>query len=78
MSEYSLWGGYSYHGGATEEFESVLEAALEYLHRMEVSNTYYPLWGDCSEDDYVVTTEFEGWTLTDLRAIVNEKYHSGV
>lgn len=76
MTQYALWGGYSYSnlGGETEEFPSLLEAALEYLRRMEVSNTYYPLWGDCSEDDYVLTTEYEGWTIPELEAIVAEAY----
>ena len=80
MTEFTVWGGYSYSnlGGDTEEFPSVLEAALEYLRRMEVSNTYYPCWGECSEDDYVLVTEYEGWTLSDLKAIVNEAYDSAV
>jgi hypothetical protein len=76
MTQYALWGGYSYSnlGGETEEFESLLEAALEYLRRMEVSNTYYPLWGDAGEGDYVLTTEHEGWTIPELEAIVSEAY----
>lgn len=74
MTQYALWGGYSYSNTGTEEFESLLEAALEYLRRMEVSNTYYPLWGDVGEGEYVLATEHEGWTLPELEALVSEAY----
>lgn len=67
-TEYGVWGGYSY-GVGTEEFPSLLEAAREYLRRTSPSETYYPLWGDAGEGDYVLTTSDEGWTLSELEAI---------
>lgn len=68
-TEYGVWGGYSY-GVGTEEFPSLLEAAREYLRRMNPSETYYPLWGEVGDEDYVLTTEYEGWTVQELEALV--------
>ena len=67
--EYGIWGGYSYSVG-TEEFDSIEEAAAEYIRRMSPSETYYPMWGDVAEDEYVITTEHEGWTLSELKEIL--------
>jgi hypothetical protein len=68
-TEYGVWGGYSY-GVGTEEFDSLEAAATAYIQRMNPSNTYYPLWGEAGEDDYVLTTEFEGWTVKDLQDLI--------
>jgi hypothetical protein len=70
-TEYGVWGGYSYAVG-TETFPTLLEAAREYLRRINPSETYYPLWGDAGEDDYVLTTEFDGWTIRELESIAAE------
>jgi hypothetical protein len=70
METFSVWGGYSY-GSGVEEFPNLVEAAQEYLRRMEPSNTYYPLWGDAGDDDYVLVTEYEGWTIGDLKELAS-------
>jgi len=66
MISVTLWGGYSYAAGEPETFESWDAARLEYLSRMETSNRYYPLWGECELDDYVIVDEFDGLTLGDV------------
>lgn len=66
MINLTLWGGYSYTVGEPEEFESWDSARLEYLSRMESWNRYYPLWGDCGLDDYVIVDECDGMTLRDV------------
>ena len=66
MIEVTMWGGWNYSHGEPEQFESWNAARLEYLRRMAVSNTYYPLWGDCEFDDYVITDEFDGLTPADV------------
>ena len=72
MEKFSVWGGYSY-GVGSEEFESLLHAAREYVRRMSPSVTYYPLWGDVDgEDIYVLTNEDQGWTLSELQQLVEE------
>ena len=72
MEKFSVWGGYSY-GVGSEEFESLLHAAREYVRRMSPSVTYYPLWGDVDgEDIYVLTNEDQGWTLSELQRLVEE------
>jgi hypothetical protein len=71
--EYAVWGGYNYAVGI-ETFDSLIEAATEYLHRMSSLATRFPLWGDCADDDYVLTTEHEGWTLQDLRVVANSTF----
>ena len=67
--EYGIWGGYSYSVG-TEEFDSIEEAAAEYIRRMSPSAMSYPMWGDVAEDEYVITTEHEGWTISELKEIL--------
>jgi hypothetical protein len=72
METFSVWGGYSY-GVGSEEFESLLHAAREYVRRMSPSVTYYPLWGDVDgEDIYVLTNEDQGWTVSELQRLVEE------
>lgn len=72
MTTYSVWGGYSYSVGE-EEFESIVHAAQEYVGRMAPSVTFFPLWGDVSAEEYVITTEHEGWTVADLVQIVEKE-----
>lgn len=66
MVTVTMWGGFSYAAGDPETFESWGDARMEYLRRMEVSNRYYPLWGDADMDDYVIVNEFDGLTLRDV------------
>jgi hypothetical protein len=68
MTEYWVWGGYSY-SVSTETFTDILDAAQEYLRRMAPSNLRYPTWGD-APDEYVITTEHDGWKIEDLIRIV--------
>jgi len=70
MTEYNVWGGYSYAVG-TEEFDTLLDAAEQYVRRCGHSLYFYPLWGEVGPDDYVLTTEHEGWTLSDLQAMID-------
>ena len=70
MTEYNVWGGYSYAHG-TEEFDTILDAAEEYVRRCAHTLYFYPLWGEVGPDDYVITTEHEGWTLSDLQAMID-------
>lgn len=69
--EYSVWGGPAYTIG-TEYFDSLIEAATEYMHRTSTLATRFPLWGrDVADDEYVLTDGVQGWTVKDLRTIVN-------
>jgi hypothetical protein len=70
MTEFSVWGGYSYTVG-TEEFASIEEAAATYLRRLKGydNGVRFPLWGDMNPDDYAITDQYEGWTIADLEAI---------
>lgn len=73
--EFFLWGGYSYAHGDAETFES-LDAAIEaYCDRYESNGTrridgvFWPTWGDCAADDYVITTaDGDGWTRSEVFA----------
>jgi hypothetical protein len=66
-----MWGGYSYSVGDPERFPSLVEACREYVRRMSPSNTYYPLWGECGPDDYVIVyDECAGFTLAEVLATV--------
>lgn len=73
MTEFNVWGGYSYAIGV-EEFPSLFEAAITYLRRMRGydAGIRFPLWGDLDAGEYAVTDEYEGWTIADLERIVAE------
>ena len=72
MTEYFIWGGYSY-SVSTEKHDNIVDVAWEYLRRMAPSNQRFPLWGDAG-DEYVVTTEHEGWKIADLERIVESAW----
>ncbi len=59
-----LWGGYSYMmGDEPEVFASVRKACEVWAERCRtrsihpIDGIFYPAWGDCQDDDYVIMDE---------------------
>ena len=73
MQEYTVWGGHSYTVGV-EQFGSLVQAATEYMHRMSPLAIGFPVWGDCDDDDVVLATDTDGWTLRQVRVIANTTF----
>lgn len=74
----TLWGGHSYAHGDAETFPSLAAAAAAYVDRYDsngirkVDGVYWPAWGECADDAYVITTEDgDGWTRAEVFALAD-------
>ena len=68
---YTVYGGEKY-GWITRHFDTLIEAASEYMHRSSSLATRYPGWGAGAADDhYVLMNENQWYTVKDLRTVVN-------
>lgn len=76
MIDFWLWGGHSYVVGDPEQFPSLEDACCAYVDRHEgngirpIDGILYPTWGDCADDEYVITdSNGDGWTRAEVFAI---------
>lgn len=70
--DFWVWGGYSWSAGQ-EQFPSLAVACRKYVERYESNSTrkvdgfFWPTWGDCQDDDYVITdANGDGWTRREV------------
>lgn len=77
MVEYTMYGGYSYAIGEPELFVDVREACKVWAERHDsngirrVDGLFYPTWGDMDDDDYAITTEYDGLTKSEVMAVAD-------
>ena len=78
LTDFWLWGGYSWAHGEPERFPSLDAACRKYVERHEsngirmVDGFLWPTWGDCADDEYVITdANGDGWTRAEVFARVS-------
>lgn len=73
--EVFMSGGWSYSIGDPEVFDNIREACETWADRMAsngvrpIDGVLYPCWGDASDEEYVIATEFDGLTKSEVLAV---------